>query len=84
MTAPTPFSNAVDAGAPDVELIARFRAGDGRALETLLQRYEVPLFQFLLPGLEVVVRRRNQRENGILDRQGTQLRRRRLSGSLLR
>lgn len=31
----------------DALLLARFRAGDGEALEALLVRYEVPLFQFL-------------------------------------
>ncbi|HYT91404.1 MAG TPA: sigma-70 family RNA polymerase sigma factor [Gemmataceae bacterium] len=40
MTASTPFE--------DGELISRFRAGDAHALETLLQRYEAPLFQFLV------------------------------------
>jgi RNA polymerase sigma-70 factor (ECF subfamily) len=40
MTAPTPSD--------DGELIARFRAGDAHALEALLQRYEAPLFQFLV------------------------------------
>src|SRR5262245_38399384 len=40
MTAPTPSE--------DSELIARFRAGDAHALEALLQRYEAPLFQFLV------------------------------------
>jgi RNA polymerase sigma-70 factor (ECF subfamily) len=34
--------------ATDGELIARFRAGDGHALDTLLVRYEAPLFQFLV------------------------------------
>jgi RNA polymerase sigma-70 factor (ECF subfamily) len=32
----------------DALLLARFRAGDGQALEALLLRYEVPLFQFLV------------------------------------
>jgi RNA polymerase sigma-70 factor (ECF subfamily) len=32
---------------PDGELIARFRAGDGLALDALLVRYEVPVLQFL-------------------------------------
>jgi RNA polymerase sigma-70 factor (ECF subfamily) len=40
MTAPTPSD--------DGELITRFRAGDAHALEALLQRYEAPLFQFLV------------------------------------
>jgi len=31
----------------DGELIARFRRGDGSALDVLLIRYEVPVFQFL-------------------------------------
>jgi RNA polymerase sigma-70 factor (ECF subfamily) len=34
--------------AQDSELIRRFRAGDEQALETLLERYEAPLFQFLV------------------------------------
>jgi RNA polymerase sigma-70 factor (ECF subfamily) len=37
-----------DHTAPDGELIARFRSGDACALEALLERYEAPLFQFLL------------------------------------
>ena len=32
----------------DATLVARFRAGDARALEALLARYEAPLFQFLV------------------------------------
>lgn len=32
----------------DATLLERFRAGDGRALEELFARHEVPLFQFLL------------------------------------
>ena len=32
----------------DADLLQRFRAGDGRALDALLERYEAPLFQFLL------------------------------------
>ena len=32
----------------DAELLARFRSGEGRALEPLLERYEAPLFQFLV------------------------------------
>jgi RNA polymerase sigma-70 factor (ECF subfamily) len=32
----------------DADLLARFRSGEGRALEELLTRYEAPLFQFLL------------------------------------
>src|SRR6516165_6995335 len=33
---------------PDSTLLERFRAGDERALEMLLSRYETPLFQFLV------------------------------------
>jgi RNA polymerase sigma-70 factor (ECF subfamily) len=32
----------------DADLLARFRSGDGGALEAVLARYEVPLFQFLV------------------------------------
>src|SRR5437588_3093297 len=32
----------------DAELLARFRSGDGAALERLLERYEAPVFQFLV------------------------------------
>jgi RNA polymerase sigma-70 factor (ECF subfamily) len=32
----------------DADLLHRFRSGDGRALDALLDRYEAPLFQFLL------------------------------------
>src|SRR5215813_8318877 len=32
----------------DAELLARFRCGDDAALEHLLERYEAPLFQFLV------------------------------------
>jgi RNA polymerase sigma-70 factor (ECF subfamily) len=32
----------------DAELLTRFRSGDGAALEQLLERYEAPLFQFLV------------------------------------
>jgi RNA polymerase sigma-70 factor (ECF subfamily) len=32
----------------DAELLTRFRSGDGAALERLLERYEAPLFQFLV------------------------------------
>jgi RNA polymerase sigma-70 factor (ECF subfamily) len=32
----------------DATLLLRFRAGDARALEALLTRYEAPLFQFLV------------------------------------
>ena len=32
----------------DAELLARFRAGDERGLEALFERYEAPVFQFLL------------------------------------
>ena len=34
-------------------VIVRFRDGDGGALETLLRRYETPLFQFLVGILRV-------------------------------
>ena len=34
--------------ATDATLVAWFRAGDEQALETLLERYEAPLFQFLM------------------------------------
>ncbi len=33
---------------PDATLLSRFQAGDDQALTELLQRYEGPLFQFLL------------------------------------
>jgi RNA polymerase sigma-70 factor (ECF subfamily) len=46
MTVPTPCSN--DDGGADADLIVRFRAGDGQALDVLLERYEAPLFQFLV------------------------------------
>jgi RNA polymerase sigma-70 factor (ECF subfamily) len=36
------------ADVPDATLLERFRAGDERALESLLARYELPLFQFLV------------------------------------
>lgn len=32
----------------DAELLARFRSGDSRALDVILARYEVALFQFLV------------------------------------
>ncbi len=32
----------------DAELLARFRAGEEQALEEILERYEAPLFQFLV------------------------------------
>lgn len=32
----------------DAELLTRFRSGEGAALEQLLERYEAPLFQFLV------------------------------------
>src|SRR2546421_11033696 len=32
----------------DAELLARFRSGEDAALEHLLERYEEPLFQFLV------------------------------------
>jgi RNA polymerase sigma-70 factor (ECF subfamily) len=33
--------------ASDGELLARYRAGDDRALEAIFERYETPIFQFL-------------------------------------
>jgi RNA polymerase sigma-70 factor (ECF subfamily) len=36
------------APATDAELIGRFRAGNAQALDTLLVRYEAPVFQFLV------------------------------------
>src|ERR1700752_3898470 len=36
----------------DVELLARFRTGDGSARETLLLRYEGPVFRFLFGVLK--------------------------------
>jgi RNA polymerase sigma-70 factor (ECF subfamily) len=36
------------ADVPDADLLRRFRSGDGGALDTLFDRYEAPLFQFLL------------------------------------
>src|SRR3954468_5519593 len=47
----------------DAELIRRFRAGDAFALETLLERYEAPLFQFLLGML----RNHHQAEDALQD-----------------
>lgn len=47
--------------AGDGRLIAWFCGGDARALETLLERYEAPLFQFLL-GL---LRDRHQAEDAL-------------------
>jgi RNA polymerase sigma-70 factor (ECF subfamily) len=41
-------AGADDLEAADGDLIGRFSGGDERALEALLDRYEVPLFQFLL------------------------------------
>jgi RNA polymerase sigma-70 factor (ECF subfamily) len=32
----------------DADLLARFRSGDGTALDALFERYEAPVFQFLL------------------------------------
>jgi RNA polymerase sigma-70 factor (ECF subfamily) len=32
----------------DADLLVRFRSGDDSALDTLLTRYEIPLFQFLV------------------------------------
>jgi RNA polymerase sigma-70 factor (ECF subfamily) len=32
----------------DADLLIRFRSGDGSALDALCQRYEVPIYQFLL------------------------------------
>lgn len=37
---------------PDTELLARFRAGDGSALEPLFLRYEGPIFRFLFGVLK--------------------------------
>jgi RNA polymerase sigma-70 factor (ECF subfamily) len=34
--------------AADAELLMRFRGGDGAALEALFERYETPVFQFLV------------------------------------
>jgi RNA polymerase sigma-70 factor (ECF subfamily) len=34
--------------ASDRELLAGFRAGDGRALDALFERYEAPVFQFIV------------------------------------
>src|SRR5438034_877203 len=48
------MADAVTSSAPDLpgpsdgELIRRFRDGDAQALDALLQRYEAPLYQFLL------------------------------------
>jgi RNA polymerase sigma-70 factor (ECF subfamily) len=39
---------ANDLQTSDAELLTRFRAGDGQALDTLLERYESVLFPFLL------------------------------------
>jgi RNA polymerase sigma-70 factor (ECF subfamily) len=36
------------AGHTDADLLRRFQAGDGGALDLLLDRYETPLFQFLV------------------------------------
>jgi len=44
---PTP-TRATDLQASDADLLARFRAGDGAALDALLERYESVLFPFLL------------------------------------
>ncbi len=44
---PTP-ADPTAAGPPDAALIARFRAGDGSALDALLVRYETPLFHLLV------------------------------------
>jgi RNA polymerase sigma-70 factor (ECF subfamily) len=46
MMAATPPPNSEPVS--DGELIARFRAGDSHALDALMQRYEAPLFQFLV------------------------------------
>ncbi len=48
---------------PDADLLARFRRGDKRALELLIDRYEVPLFQFLA-GL---LRDHHQAEDALQD-----------------
>lgn len=34
--------------ASDADLLARFRSGDERALEAIFERYEAPVFQFLV------------------------------------
>lgn len=47
--------------ARDAFLLAWFRGGDERALETLLDRYEKPLFQFLLG----ILRHRHQAEDAL-------------------
>ena len=44
---PTP-NRASYLQASDSDLLTRFRAGDGQALDTLLERYEPDLFPFLL------------------------------------
>lgn len=43
-----PPSPAEYAAAADRDLLGCFRAGDGRALDALLERYEAPLFQLLV------------------------------------
>jgi RNA polymerase sigma-70 factor (ECF subfamily) len=35
-------------GLTDAELVKRFQTGDGTALDSLFERYETPLFQFLV------------------------------------
>ena len=39
-------------GPSDAELLARFRTGDGSALEPLFLRYEAPVFRFLFGVLK--------------------------------
>jgi RNA polymerase sigma-70 factor (ECF subfamily) len=45
----------------DGELLLRFRSGDRHALDVLVERYEAPLFQFLLG----VLRHRQQAEDAL-------------------
>src|SRR3982751_2495240 len=47
----------------DATLLARFRAGDGAALDALFARYEGPLFRFLLGML----RDRHRAEDALQD-----------------
>jgi RNA polymerase sigma-70 factor (ECF subfamily) len=48
MDVPTPPTQGTDVQVSDADLLARFRAGDGPALDALLERYESVLFPFLL------------------------------------
>src|SRR5438132_2053385 len=48
MTAPTPPADGAAGQVSDSALIVRFRAGEAHALDALMQRYEAPLFQFLV------------------------------------